>query len=443
MDEFIQLAKIFAAADHGSYLLEPCRVIEIMGLWKELQHVWDEKTELKTRYKQEKFLRQYLTSRFPESQIAIYGELLKMLKLNPFYDQPITVEDTFKNIDALTERLLARPQHDALIRFEGFFSPTQLIELANKLGVSNQELVKKAIIDYSSKFSQAKIHSSGEFTALATNALVEIYMTTPDKKNFFVQAFTIIAHQMREELSDDGTFNLHIAPFAYLQQSPGDKDIKTFIENIKAAYQQVFLAQLKPNEKSPPKPTIYFTLREDKNDFNYLEELITAIKQYQTTPLEGVEFYLSFGGQPYFNFNFETHLNTCLNRNINVIVHIGLQEEATIIQRLNNLLSIFENPETNPDRKEKISIHIDNQFNVFLNWFEELDETEKKIIREHLKISFSPLQYILLNPKQNYNILQKFIKTFPQAQIGTNNASQIGDLGISAQYLLFPQNQLQ
>jgi hypothetical protein len=438
LEEFIELAKIFAAADHGSYLLEPCRIVEIMGLWKELQHVWEKDKQLSTRYKREKFFRQYLIGDFPESQIAIYGELLKKLGLNPFYDQPITVKQTFENINKLTERLSERPQHDALVRFEGFFSPTQLIELVNNLGLKLIELpaVKKAIIDYSSIFSEAKIHPPAEFTALATPALLEIYKATPDKTNFFIQAFTIIANQMKEELADDGTFNLHIAPFAYLSET---ENIQTFIENIRSAYRQVFLPQSKSDEKPPPKPTLYLTLREDKDDFNHLEELIAIITTPQTTPSEGVEFYLSFGGTNSSNFNFEKNLKDCLNNNINVVVHIGLQGEEEIRKRLNNILSILNDPQTPEDKKRKISVHIDDNFQAFLNWYDKLDNNGKNSVKQYLQISFSPLQYVLSNPKDNFDTIQKFTEAFPEAQIGTDNASQMGDIGPSVQHLLIPK----
>jgi len=245
---------------------------------------------------------------------------------------------------------------------------------------------------------------------------------------------------MKEELADNGTFNLHIAPFAYLSKT---ENIQTLIENIRSAYQQVFLPQSKSDEKPPPKPTLYLTLREDKDDFNHLKELIAIIIELQKKSSDGVELGLSFGGKNSSNFNFEQNLKDCLNNNINVVVHIGLQGEEEIRKRLNNILSILNailnDPQTPEDKKRKISVHIDDNFQAFLDWYNKLDNNGKNSVKQYLQISFSPLQYVLSNPKDNFDTIQKFAEAFPEAQIGTGNASQMGDIGLSVQHLLIPK----
>jgi hypothetical protein len=38
--EYLSLMQLFAAADHGSYLLEPAKVVEVLGLWQEKMRLW-------------------------------------------------------------------------------------------------------------------------------------------------------------------------------------------------------------------------------------------------------------------------------------------------------------------------------------------------------------------------------------------------------------------
>ncbi|MCX7881471.1 MAG: hypothetical protein N2482_03120 [Patescibacteria group bacterium] len=40
--ELLAITNIMAVVDHGTYLLEPCCLVEIIGLWQELYHLWQE-----------------------------------------------------------------------------------------------------------------------------------------------------------------------------------------------------------------------------------------------------------------------------------------------------------------------------------------------------------------------------------------------------------------
>ena len=77
------------ATDHEAYMLEPCRIGEVIGLWQELNRTWtgpDGKLTHRPYPPNINNYLQYLTSQFAQTQWATYGETLEGIVNNPFVE---------------------------------------------------------------------------------------------------------------------------------------------------------------------------------------------------------------------------------------------------------------------------------------------------------------------------------------------------------------------
>ena len=100
-DEILKLSQIMGATDHGAYMLEPCRIGEVIGLWQELNRTWtgpDGKLTHRPYPPNINNYLQYLTSQFAQTQWATYGETLEGIVNNPFVEGGNIPISEMKNI---------------------------------------------------------------------------------------------------------------------------------------------------------------------------------------------------------------------------------------------------------------------------------------------------------------------------------------------------------
>jgi hypothetical protein len=416
-EEYLALMRLFATADHGSYLLEPAKLVEILGLWQEQMRLWIAKngTINPSQPPNARYLPRFLLSNYPILQESIYGELLKKLKGNPFFKNASI--DHFLQAQREIFKQSQTVSFDPLVRFEGFFNPHQLLELHQKFKESIEDPrvrleIEDAIIKFSENFQS--FQSSENFSGLVTPILAKIYQNLPkesdDKRLEFIQkAIAEIISESKTALGENGKINLHIAPYAY------GEALETFVGRLAVAAQSF-----------PQIERVYLTYRQDKEDD--LQAMIAAIDSSITKNKLG----LAIGGKP---GDLEEVFKTISNANIAILVHFGLEETKDLMEtRIDEFLQFLEN---HPDQKQNFSLQIDSHFDWFLEKFNRLNETQQEMIRDIVK-SASPL-YLLLSQKTEAEYkaardqLSQFLGVFPGTCSATNNACMLGDLGVIGQ----------
>jgi hypothetical protein len=413
-EEYLALMRLFAAADHGSYLLEPAKVVEVLGLWQEQMRLWrsDDGEINSSKPPNSRYFSLFLLSDFAQRQKSIYGDLLEQLGVNPFFEGRISIDSFFEAQNGILDK--TKPSFDPLVRFEGFFNPHQLLKLYQefKEGIKDLQVLSKIeneIVEYSKNFQS--FQSPESFSGLATPILAKIYQKLPpdERLKFIKKAITEIVSESKTALTNGGKINLHIAPYAY------GEELRTFIYSLVAAIQD-----------SSEIERVYLTYRQDQADD--LQAMSTVINSPATKNKLG----LAIGGKP---GDLEEVFKTISNANIAILVHFGLEETKDLMEtRIDEFLQFLEN---HPDQKQNFSLQIDSHFDWFLEKFNRLNETQQEMIRDIVK-SASPL-YLLLSQKTEAEYkaardqLSQFLGVFPGTCPATNNACMLGDLGVIGQ----------
>jgi len=416
-EEYLALMRLFAAADHGSYLLEPAKLVEVLGLWQEKMRLWIAKNGAinPSQPPNARYLPRFLLSNYPILQESIYGELLKKLKGNPFFQNASI--DNFLQAQREIFKQTQAVSFDPLVRFEGFFNPHQLLELYQKFKESIKDPrvrleIEDAIIKFSKNFQS--FQSSENFSGLVTPILAKIYQNLPKESDnkrleFIQKAIAEIVDESKVVLGDNGKINLHIAPYAY------GEALETFVNYLLAAVKDF-----------PQIERVYLTYRQDQADD--LQGMSTIIN----LPVTKNELGLAIGGKP---GDLEEVFKTISVANTAILIHFGLEETKDLMEkRIDEFLQFLEK---HPDQKQNFSFHIDSHFDWFLEKFNRLNKTQQDVIRDIVK-SASPL-YLLLSQKTEVEYkaagyqLSHLLGVFPGTCPATNNACMLGDLGVIGQ----------
>ncbi|MEK9179523.1 MAG: hypothetical protein AAB893_03580, partial [Patescibacteria group bacterium] len=466
----MSLVDTMSAADHGAYLLEPCRFGEINGLWRELNRLrFDE--EIISHRKLPfgtTIAHEYFTSGFPTLQNLLYGDILReFIPRNPFTESEetaVSIEKALKQKEALQQN---KPHEDPVSRFEGFFSPVQLLELIKQLeinvvkaqkldGTSEAGVIKEIqegklikrlnkrnprIIEELKKFSDAysaESYEAGKFNMLATNVLRELYKDLPlQQEQLFYESFEMMTSQAEKELHPDGMVTIHIAPFVYLDLKSSES-ARAFAHQINHAYERLSL------EKRKKIKGITFTWRElniqnnpldTDGDFDLLVQICGEFNLLHTLRHGHDETYhpllwsVSIAGKPSEDTqHLQKMLQEAQSKNISVLVHYGLETEKTTLQKRIEAVLEMDIAPNDP----RISIHIDNHFDWFVEYYLSLNKSDPKRARlKNLIKSADPLGYLLTGGAEAHYWVTEFFRLFQNTLPATNNASNNGGLGIS------------
>ncbi|MBI4973648.1 hypothetical protein HZC27_03500 [Candidatus Roizmanbacteria bacterium] len=421
--EMRELTHLMGAADHGAYMLEPSNIAEVFGLWQEQQTEWlNEKGELTHRSFTPGSGTSYiwLTSKFTDVQWKEFSPVLQSLGINPFV-QNLSIHRSKEIADHIRSILRDnKSPQDALSRVEGAFSPVELDNLAQKLGLEHNVEIKNAIITFSHEFAHrfAKPHN---FDALSTKVLKLMYDATPEKSVFLKEVFEAIIDDLVNELTPEGTLNIHIAPFAY------NNDISSFTEQIAKAYSGL------SSDRQRRVKSIFFTLREGKDNMDSIKPLIPRFKTSDKPP-----FGFALGGDPKHAHIIYDLMSTA-GKDINTVVHFGLEDNYEAMKKRLDGLFGYMDATFGEELLKNISVHIDDKyeyFNQYLIDYPARGELLKKLVK-----SVSPLGYLLTRGQDGFNNYVQFnanfnkdggIKTIP----GSNNASMKGGYRIAVENLV-------
>ncbi|MFH0772753.1 MAG: hypothetical protein V1922_00360 [bacterium] len=436
--EYIELAKIMGAADHGSYLLEPAKVPETICLWKELQHYWPEGNGIMHRTTQQKNYLEYLTKDFPERQWGVYGALLSGLEYSPFWpkETPLSRRElVLHTYDSISAGLV---QRDMVCRFEGFFAPTQLEELAIKLDVVSNPAVQKAIIDFSTLFS-GDFHNITDFSALSTGVLQKMYHIMIQQHRgveFFRAAADVITEQELKELLPNGTFRQFIAPYAYVSTDP-QVSYDEVIADIQGAFDNAI----------PQTELLGLTFRQDKED-DIQKFIQTARDNAHKKPPVGIEIG---GATEMVNSQlFDAVLQNTVSPPIQLLFHTGLEVNPRGGQTTALLTYLVAHTQTLTEGEkrdgfiDRVAVHIDGHIGEFLSCYRNMGEEEKKIIKRMIK-SLSPIGHLLATDSReahkNFQEIKELYGLFSNKDEvtinsdGQNNAV-LGGLDVVAQHFV-------
>ncbi len=354
----------------------------------------------------------WLASGYPKAQWGKHGKTLAKIGINPFlegYNQSIEGAENYCN--TVVELLQAKPSEDQLLRFEGFFSPVQLVELADKLQVTDSEFMEK-VQKFSENFARrfADAHS---FDQLSTVSLKRLYDCAGDKTHFLKEALNYIVTNSEDELADNGTMNIHIAPYAY-----ETFQVKDFLTHLSKAHESLDESTRKRIGK------IILTMREDQQD--NVSEVSSVLSQFPSVP-----FGISFGGIPksetLVEFLDQAHTEKPVDvefldqaqtdKPVDTVVHFGLEDSYDLMEkRLTSLLSWLRAPE-HSDQENNFSIHIDDGYENFNKFFNLHPQDQERLVA--LTKSVSPLGYLLANGSGGFDSYQQFCKNFKNIKLGS------------------------
>lgn len=433
IQEMRKLTHLMGAADHGAYMLEPAQIAEVMGLWQEQHTEWmgekgllthrDFTPGAETSYT-------WLTSKFTEAQWAEYQSELRLIGKNPFVaDQNITrSKEIADHVRSILRDKAHKPAQDALSRVEGALSPVELANIAstNGLGLQDDEEIKSAIITFSHDFAR-RFAEAHDFDKLSTKVLRLMYDKTNDKALFFRTIFEAMigdpeAKAEKKPLAEGGTMNIHLAPFAYLENQA---DIMAFTDMISKAYRE-----LDPKRKQQI-GKICFTLREGTDKVESFESLIPLFRSSIDPP-----FGFALGGVPKDDSIIKEMMRA--SSSIDTVIHFGLEKTFGAMElRLNSLLSYIKNGGFSDEQLAKVSIHIDDGYEHFNRYYKNpnLNSDYKKYLQQLVK-SVSPLGYLLEKGSKGFDQYMEFSTNFKGAIPGSNNSCMMGGNGIEVQNLV-------
>lgn len=434
LGEVRKLTHLMGAADHGAYMLEPAHLAEVMGLWQEQLTEWMGKNDhlthrdftpgAETSYT-------WLTSKFTETQWKEYQSELRLLGTNPFVvDQNITrSKEIAEHTRSILRDEVHKPNQDALTRVEGALSPVELANVATTdgLGLQGDLDIKQAIITFSRDFSR-RFAEAHDFDKLSTKVLRLMYDKTNDKTLLFKTIFEVMignpeAEAKKRPLAEGGTMNIHLAPFAYLENQ---SDIGLFTNMISKAYEDLDPKRKKQIGK------IFFTLREGADTVESFKSLILRFQASSDPP-----FGFALGGNPEDPRIIYNLMNTA-GKDIDTVVHFGLEKKYEVMEkRLNSLLSYIKETGLSEELLKHISIHIDDGYEHFNRYYRNpnLDPDYKQYLQQLVK-SVSPLGYLLEKGKDGFDQYMEFSSNFKGAIPGSNNACMMGGNGIAVQNLV-------
>ncbi|PIR88372.1 MAG: hypothetical protein COU09_02670 [Candidatus Harrisonbacteria bacterium CG10_big_fil_rev_8_21_14_0_10_44_23] len=428
-NEMLMLAQVMSAADHGTYMLEPSRISEIIGLWQELNRMWigsDNKlTHRSLPPETDNYLR-YLTSGFAGIQWKTFGETLKEIGDNPFVngETPISVAEMKTYAEKIVQLLAEKSDFDSLLRFEGSFSPIQLVALAGEMQLDNNRQVVEAIEVFSKSFaySPSRTHS---FDALSTSVLKRMYknILQTQRPEFLKKALSIMLDEVDDEMTDAGVLNLHIAPQAYISDT--EESLEVFLDHLQKAHGLLDEAHHKRIQ------TIYLTLREDQgDDINLFRQTIKNYGAENKKPPLG----LSIACIP-FGMSIANLVDQEKDETYPLLIHFGLEKSG---DAMNDRLDELMNTISLDDRTllSRMSIHIDDKFREFMDYYK--NHPEHQILLKEIPKSIAPLGYMLTQGNKGYDTMEEFYEVFGSGiHVGSNNPSMHGDLGLSAQRLAY------
>lgn len=426
-EEMLDLVKVVTAADHGSYFFEPCRLGEIIALWQERNRMEFDREGgglISFAQPQETYLF-FLASDFARMQHSIYGGLWERLDENPFVARQ-SVERAKEICMGLNSMLVSRYREDRLLRIEGFFSPVQLHNLAERLHVLYKSNIKSEILSFSQNFASG-FSLPSDFRMLATSALRAIYREAISRKDgspevFFSEAIVEINRQMGPELTQGGTYSLHISPFAYLEEKGA---LGPFIQGMIEAKKKAVNGNIVGG--------ICLALREDRAvDTARRSELISTIGNLPAEYKDLIS--VGLGGLPEDNQFLKESLEELAQAGIPRVAYIGLEKN---IGSLRERLMIILGGNT-----EDLSLIFAGNFglvtDIYDKWRQSSPQMAEKLANTIRGIS--PLQYVFTGREKEYQEVERFIKTFRRGDdripCASGNSCMLGDLGLAAQEVL-------
>lgn len=425
-DEILKLSQVMGAADHGAYMLEPCRIGEIIGLWQELNRMWispDGKLTHRPLPPNINNYLQYLTSKFAKTQWTTYEETLGAIVNNPFVEGGnIPILEMKIYADRIGQLLSEQSDFDSLFRFEGAFSPIQLVALAEEMGLGNQSNITDEIEKFSKSFAHplTRVHS---FNALATPVLKLMYKETPLKRSLLLQkAMTTILDEVSHELTNEGKLNLHIAPIAYTGET--GELIDDFIGHFERAYDGL-------NDKDRQRiKTVYLTVREDqKDDIKLFRQIVRKHNFANKKP----PLAISIAGIP-SGMSIANLIDEEKDEEYPLHIHFGLEklDGEDMSTRLEQLMSKLSKPD-NKKLFDRVSIHLDDRFREFMDFYNSHPEYQSDLVE--LRKSIAPLDYLMIKGDEGFATMEEFYAIFKKFEIASNNPSMLGDISIAGQRL--------
>jgi hypothetical protein len=227
---------------------------------------------------------------------------------------------------------------------------------------------------------------------------------------------------MAPELTREGTYSLHVSPFAYLEEKGA---LEPFIQGI--------IKAKKKEVNGDMVGEICLALREDKVvDAARRSELISVISNL---PAEDKSLIVvGLGGLPENNQFLKESLTELVLAGIPQVIYIGLEKD---IDSLRERLMIILGGDT-----QDLSLILSGNFglvtDIYDEWRQSSPQTAEKLANAIRGIS--PLQYVLTGGEKEYREVEKFIKTFRRGDgripCASGNSCMLGDLGLAAQETL-------
>lgn len=99
-------------------------------------------------------------------------------------------------------------------------------------------------------------------------------------------------------------------------------------------------------------------------------------------------------------------------------------------KRLEQLMEKLFQPE-NKKLFDRVSIHLDDKFREFLDFYNSHEEYQPKLVE--LRKSIAPLDYLMIKGDEGFATMEEFYVTFKELEIASNNPSMLGDISIAGQ----------
>ncbi len=380
----LESVRMLNAADYASYYFEPAWMIEVLGLMVEKEEIFVKDGKLQIN----QGLGHYVDQLNPFFRKLIFR----------YYHQyyPQEAESLGQRDNKIFNRIVEikeQPVHDGLFRLEGGLNPRDLSQLAQNLGLSENEDVQQALIDYSRQYRQLfSKPDASDFRTLGTEAIRILwkYSREEQAEKFFNEIFSRVNKNAEKEGKD---VNLHLSPRAY-----GEGFLTEIDQHTSKLLQENELII-----------DLYLALRVDRGDVSAVD--FTKISS---------QFQIALAGIPETQEMVEAMESVeqnCSGRR--VLVHAGLQDDPqSIFNKISQLGS--------SGRNEWI-LHLDGRYKQFINWIQDHQVDFSLVV--------SPLVNLMRDPglKQQLDQLREEV---PTLELSSNNPVMAGSGGYILQQLV-------
>lgn len=382
--ELLELCRIADAADTGISYSADLSLIEVIALVGEFNQLYEESGQIKTITERKVALDNFLASIHTQRLNALYGAYLP--------EKAKALVARRLEIEAKLREIIGQDKRDPLRRMEGSFTAFSLNELAQKFELA--EPMKDELINYSQEMMTVlQSADPANFSRLATDLIRKMYQAVKeDRKTEFIKDLLIAVQNSEQNVRP----TIHLSPFAY----PED-----FVENLKSALNEL--------QKGPIEVEVVAALRLDRD--GELE------KAEQLSDLDVSFAFCGKTNADQLNQGFEKDFKP-------VLVHVGLNESQGEMQEALNVI-LNNSGKLAPNA----GIHLDGNYEWFLNWYQGLSDNDKKKWGS-FNLIVSPIIHLMRN-KKTLACLNQMKALGLQVKLASNNSALTGEIGLNLAYL--------